>query len=70
MQGDSYGCASDIPAGSQSSICTAAMKAMAKFHYFFWVTGGQKKHDGLSRDFWYKQVSKIDNTNTLYIYTA
>ena len=57
MQGDSYGCASDIPAGAQSSICTAAMKAMAKVHRHFWVAAGQKKHDGLSRDFWYKQVS-------------
>ena len=57
LQGDSYGCAADIPAGMRSLICTAAMKAMAKVHSLFWVVGGQKEKDGLSKDFWYKQVS-------------
>ena len=57
LQGDNYGSAADIPAGIRSLICTAAMKAMAKVHFRFWVAGGQKKKDGLSKDFWYKQVS-------------
>ena len=57
MQGDTYGCASEVPASIRSSICTAAMKAMAKVHCCYWVAGGQKKQDGLSRDFWSKQVS-------------
>ena len=57
MQGDTYGYASEVPASIRSSICTAAVKAMAKVHRYFWVADGQKKQDGLSRDFWSKQVS-------------
>ena len=57
MQGDTYGYALEVPTGVRSSICTAAVKAMANFHCCYWVAGGQKKQDGLSRDFWSKQVN-------------
>ena len=57
MQGDTYGYALEVPTGVRSSICTAAVKAMAKVHRWFWVAGGQKEQDGLSKDFWSKQVS-------------
>ena len=59
LQGDTFGCASQVPAGIRSSICMAAMKAMANVHRRFWVSGGQKKKDGLSKDFWSKQVSLL-----------
>ena len=57
IQGDTYGYASEVPASIRSSICTAAVKAMAKVHRYCWVADGQKIQDGLSRDFWSKQVS-------------
>ena len=48
MQGDTYRYASEVPASIRSSICIAAVKAMAKVHSFFGVAGGQKKQDGQS----------------------
>ena len=41
----------------KSQLLSEAVKAMAKVHRYFWVADGQKKQDGLSRDFWSKQVS-------------